>query len=215
VVDSATVVATHLSQLLTNNAASLLGHEEVQNLLDMLAGSLPKLVEGLVPDTMSLSTVVKVLQNLLNEGVPIRDVRSIVQTLVEYGPKSQDPDVLTAACRISLKRLIVQELIGSEAELPVITLSPDLEQILHQSMQAAGNDGAGMEPGLAEKLQVSLSEACQNQEMAGQPAILLTSGILRSSMSRFVKSAMPALRVLSYQEVPEDKQIRIVSSVGQ
>ncbi len=215
VVDSATVVATHLSQLLTNNAASLLGHEEVQNLLDMLAGSLPKLVEGLVPDTMTLSTVVKVLQNLLNEGVPIRDVRSIVQTLVEYGPKSQDPDVLTAACRISLKRLIVQELIGSEAELPVITLSPDLEQILHQSMQAAGNDGAGMEPGLAEKLQVSLSEACQNQELAGQPAILLTSGILRSSMSRFVKSAMPALRVLSYQEVPEDKQIRIVSSVGQ
>uniref|UniRef100_UPI003D06962A flagellar biosynthesis protein FlhA n=1 Tax=Agarivorans sp. TaxID=1872412 RepID=UPI003D06962A len=215
VVDSATVVATHLSQLLTNNAASLLGHEEVQNLLDMLAGSLPKLVEGLVPDTMTLSTVVKVLQNLLNEGVPIRDVRSIVQTLVEYGPKTQDPDVLTAACRISLKRLIVQELIGSEAELPVITLSPDLEQILHQSMQAAGNDGAGMEPGLAEKLQVSLSEACQNQELAGQPAILLTSGILRSSMSRFVKTAMPALRVLSYQEVPEDKQIRIVSSVGQ
>ncbi|WP_220720979.1 flagellar biosynthesis protein FlhA [Agarivorans litoreus] len=215
VVDSATVVATHLSQLLTNNAASLLGHEEVQNLLDMLGGSLPKLVEGLVPDTMTLSTVVKVLQNLLNEGVPIRDVRSIVQTLVEYGPKSQDPDILTAACRISLKRLIVQELIGSEAELPVITLSPDLEQILHQSMQAAGNDGAGMEPGLAEKLQVSLTEACQNQEMAGQPAILLTSGILRSSMSRFVKTAMPALRVLSYQEVPEDKQIRIVSSVGQ
>jgi flagellar biosynthesis protein FlhA len=215
VVDSATVVATHLSQLLTNNASSLLGHEEVQNLLDMLGGNLPKLVEGLVPDTMTLSTVVKVLQNLLNEGVPIRDVRSIVQTLVEYGPKSQDPDILTAACRISLKRLIVQELIGSEAELPVITLSPDLEQILHQSMQAAGNDGAGMEPGLAEKLQVSLTEACQNQEMAGQPAILLTSGILRSSMSRFVKTAMPALRVLSYQEVPEDKQIRIVSSVGQ
>ncbi|GDY24193.1 flagellar biosynthesis protein FlhA [Agarivorans sp. Toyoura001] len=215
VVDSATVVATHLSQLLTNNASNLLGHEEVQNLLDMLGNNLPKLVEGLVPDTMTLSTVVKVLQNLLNEGVPIRDVRSIVQTLVEYGPKSQDPDILTAACRISLKRLIVQELIGSEAELPVITLSPDLEQILHQSMQAAGNDGAGMEPGLAEKLQVSLNEACQNQELAGQPAILLTSGILRSSMSRFVKTAMPALRVLSYQEVPEDKQIRIVSSVGQ
>ncbi|WP_432468022.1 flagellar biosynthesis protein FlhA [Agarivorans sp. Z349TD_8] len=215
VVDSATVVATHLSQLLTNNAANLLGHEEVQNLLDMLGNSLPKLVEGLIPDTLNLSTVVKVLQNLLSEGVPIRDVRSIVQTLVEYGPKSQDADILTAACRISLKRLIVQELIGSEAELPVITLSPDLEQILHQSMQAGGNDGAGMEPGLAEKLQVSLTEACQNQELAGQPAILLTSGILRSSMSRFVKTAMPALRVLSYQEVPEDKQIRIVSSVGQ
>lgn len=215
VVDSATVVATHLSQLLTNQAAQLLGHEEVQNLLDMLAKSYPKLVEGLIPDTLTLSIVVKVLQNLLIEGVPIRDIRTIIQTLVEYGPKSQDPDVLTAACRIALKRMIVQELIGPESELPVITLSPELEQILHQSMQAAGNEGAGIEPGLAEKLQNSLSEAAQNQELVGQPAILLTSGILRSSLSRFVKNAIPGLRVLSYQEVPEEKQIRIVSSIGQ
>ncbi|MFM2482647.1 flagellar biosynthesis protein FlhA [Celerinatantimonas sp. YJH-8] len=215
VVDSATVVATHLSQLLMNHAAQLLGHEEVQNLLDMLAKTYPKLVEGLIPDTMGLSIVVKVLQNLLQEGVPVRDIRSIVQTLVEYGSKSQDPDVLTAACRISLKRMIVQELIGADTELPVITLSPELEQILHQSMQAAGNEGAGIEPGLAEKLQSSLSEAAQNQELVGQPAILLTSGILRSSLSRFVKNAIPGLRVLSYQEVPEEKQIRIVSSVGQ
>lgn len=215
VVDSATVVATHLSQLLTNHAAQLLGHEEVQNLLDMLSKSYPKLVEGLVPDTLALSVVVKVLQNLLNEGVPIRDIRTIVQTLVEYGPKSQDHEVLTAACRIALKRMIVQELIGSENELPVITLSPDLEQILHQSMQAAGNEGAGIEPGLAEKLQTSLTQAAQNQELVGQPAILLTSGILRASLSRFVKNAIPGLRVLSYQEVPEEKQIRIVSSIGQ
>jgi flagellar biosynthesis protein FlhA len=215
VVDSATVVATHMSQLLTNHAAKLIGHEEVQNLLDMLAKTHPKLVEGLVPDTLSLSLVVKVLQNLLQEGVPIRDIRSLVQTLVEYGPKSQDTDVLTAACRIALKRMIVQELIGPEPELPVITLSPDLEQILHQSMQATGNEGAGIEPGLAEKLQSSLQEASQNQELVGQPAILLTSGILRSSLSRFVKSSIPSLRVLSYQEVPEEKQIRIVSSIGQ
>lgn len=215
VVDSATVIATHLSQLLTNHAAQLLGHEEVQNLLDLLAKTHPKLVEGLVPDTLSLSLVVKVLQNLLQEGVPVRDIRTVTQTLVEYGPKSQDPDVLTAACRIALKRMIVQELVGPEPELPVITLSPDLEQILHQSMQAAGNEGAGIEPGLAEKLQASLSEAAKNQELVGQPSILLTSGILRSSLSRFVKSAIPGLRVLSYQEVPEEKQIRIVSSVGQ
>lgn len=215
VVDSATVVATHLSQLLTNQAAQLLGHEEVQNLLDMLAKSYPKLVEGLVPDTLPLSIVVKTLQNLLNEGVPVRDIRTIIQTLVEYGPKSQDPEVLTAACRISLKRMIVQELIGPEQELPVITLSPELEQMLHQSMQAAGNEGAGIEPGLAEKLQSSLNEAAQNQELVGQPAILLTSGILRASLSRFVKNAIPGLKVLSYQEVPEEKQIRIVSSIGQ
>ncbi len=215
VVDAATVVATHLSQILTNHAASLLGHEEVQNLLDMLAKHSPKLVEGLVPDTLPLTTVVKVLQNLLNEGVPIRDMRTIVQTLVEYGAKSQDVDVLTAACRIALRRLIVQEVGGSRKEIPVITFAPELEQMLHQSMQAAGNDGAGIEPGLADRIQQSLQQAHQEQELSGDSAVLLTSGILRSVMARFVKYTIPGLRVLSYQEIPDDKQIRIVSVIGQ
>ena len=215
VVDAATVVATHLSQILTNNAANLLGHEEVQNLLDMLAKHSPKLVEGLVPDVLQLTTVVKVLQNLLQEGVPIRDMRTIVQTLVEYGSKSQDVDVLTAACRISLRRLIVQEVVGNKAEIPVITFAPELEQMLHQSMQAAGNDGAGIEPGLADRIQQSLQEAHQNQELNGESAVMLTSGILRSVMARFVKYTIPGLRVLSYQEIPDDKQIRIVSVIGQ
>ncbi|MBB1447580.1 flagellar biosynthesis protein FlhA, partial [Pseudoalteromonas sp. SG41-6] len=180
VVDSATVVATHISQLLTNSAALLLGHEEVQNLLDMLGKSHPRLVEGLVPDVLPLTVIVKVLQNLLNEGVAIRDMRSIVQTLVEYGPRSQDPDVLTAAVRISLRRLIVQDAVGMSSEIPVITLAPELEQMLHQSLQNAGDEGAGIEPGLAERLQISLNEAHQNQEMAGEPSILLTSGMLRT-----------------------------------
>jgi flagellar biosynthesis protein FlhA len=215
VVDAATVVATHISQLLTNNASLLLGHEEVQNLLDMLAKSHPRLVEGLVPDVLPLTTVVKVLQNLLNEGVAIRDMRSIVQTLVEYGPRSQDPDVLTAAVRISLRRLIVQDAVGNADEIPVITLAPELEQMLHQSLQSAGDEGAGIEPGLAERLQNSLGDAHQNQEMAGEPSILLTSGMLRSVLSRFVKHSLPGLRVMSYQEVPEEKQIKIVCSVGQ
>lgn len=215
VVDAATVVATHLSQILTNNAASLLGHEEVQNLLDMLAKHSPKLVEGLVPDTLPLTAVVKVLQNLLNEGVPIRDMRTIVQTLVEYGAKSQDVEVLTAACRIALRRLIVQEVGGSRKEIPVITFAPELEQMLHQSMQAAGNDGAGIEPGLADRIQQSLHDAHQAQELNGDSAVLLTSGILRSVMARFVKYTIPGLRVLSYQEIPDDKQIRIVSVIGQ
>ena len=215
VVDSATVVATHISQLLTNNAALLLGHEEVQNLLDMLAKSHPRLVEGLVPDVLPLTTIVKVLQNLLNEGVAIRDMRSIVQTLVEYGPRSQDPDVLTAAVRISLRRLIVQDAVGMSSEIPVITLAPELEQMLHQSLQNAGDEGAGIEPGLAERLQVSLNEAHQNQEMAGEPSILLTSGMLRTVLSRFVKYTIPGLRVMSYQEIPDERQIKIVSSVGQ
>ncbi|GEK10297.1 flagellar biosynthesis protein FlhA [Pseudoalteromonas peptidolytica] len=215
VVDAATVVATHISQLLTNNASLLLGHEEVQNLLDMLAKSHPRLVEGLVPDILPLTTVVKVLQNLLNEGVAIRDMRSIVQTLVEYGPRSQDPDVLTAAVRISLRRLIVQDAVGGDDEIPVITLAPELEQMLHQSLQNAGDEGAGIEPGLAERLQESLKEAHHNQEMLGEPSILLTSGMLRSVLSRFVKHTIPGLRVMSYQEVPEERQIKIVSSVGQ
>ena len=215
VVDSATVVATHISQLLTNSAALLLGHEEVQNLLDMLGKSHPRLVEGLVPDVLPLTAIVKVLQNLLNEGVAIRDMRSIVQTLVEYGPRSQDPDVLTAAVRISLRRLIVQDAVGMSSEIPVITLAPELEQMLHQSLQNAGDEGAGIEPGLAERLQVSLSEAHQNQEMAGEPSILLTSGMLRTVLSRFVKYTIPGLRVMSYQEVPDERQIKIVSSVGQ
>ncbi|AUL72168.1 flagellar biosynthesis protein FlhA [Pseudoalteromonas sp. 13-15] len=215
VVDSATVVATHISQLLTNSAALLLGHEEVQNLLDMLGKSHPRLVEGLVPDVLPLTVIVKVLQNLLNEGVAIRDMRSIVQTLVEYGPRSQDPDVLTAAVRISLRRLIVQDAVGMSSEIPVITLAPELEQMLHQSLQNAGDEGAGIEPGLAERLQVSLNEAHQNQEMSGEPSILLTSGMLRTVLSRFVKYTIPGLRVMSYQEVPDERQIKIVSSVGQ
>ena len=215
VVDSATVVATHLSQLLTNNAAKLLGYEEVQQLMDMLAKNSPKLVDGFIPDVMPLGTVVKVMQNLLNEGVSIRDLKTIVQTLLEYGSKSADTEVLTAAVRISLKRMIIQEISGPETEIPVITLAPELEQMLHQSMQATGGEGPNIEPSLAERMQKSLEDASQRQELVGQPAILLTSGMLRSTLSRFVKHTIPNLRVISYQEVPDEKQIRIVSAVGQ
>lgn len=214
VVDSSTVLATHLSQLLTNNASQLIGHEEVQNLLDMLAKTAPKLVDGFVPEQLSLGVVVRVLQNLLNEAIPIRDIRTIVQTLSEYSAKSQEPDVLTAAVRIALKRLIVQEINGIEPELPVITLIPELEQILHQTMQASGGESAGIEPGLAERLQSALTIATQDQELKGEPAVLLTSGILRSTLAKFVKNTIPNLRVLSYQEIPDEKQIRIVQAVG-
>ncbi|WPC74904.1 flagellar biosynthesis protein FlhA [Vibrio porteresiae] len=214
VVDASTVLATHLSQLLTNNASQLIGHEEVTNLLDMLGRSAPKLVEGFVPDQLPLGVVVKVLQNLLNEAIPIRDIRTIIQTLAEYASKSQEPDILTAAVRIALKRLIVQEINGIEPELPVITLIPELEQILHQTMQASGGESAGIEPGLAERLQASLAQATQEQELKGEPAVLLTSGVLRSTLAKFVKNTIPNLRVLSYQEIPDEKQIRIVQAVG-
>lgn len=214
VVDASTVLATHLSQLLTNNASQLIGHEEVQNLLELLGKTTPRLVDGFVPDQLSLGVVVKVLQNLLNEAIPIRDIRTIVQTLSEYSSKSQEPDILTAAVRIALKRLIVQEINGIEPELPVITLVPELEQILHQTMQASGGESAGIEPGLAERLQMALNQATQEQELKGEPAVLLTSGVLRSTLAKFVKNTIPNLRVLSYQEIPDEKQIRIVQAVG-
>ena len=214
VVDSSTVIATHLSQILVNNCASLLGQEEVQNILDIVAKSQPKLVNGLVPSVINLGLLTHILQNLLNEGVPIRDMRTVLETLVEYGPKSQDPEVLTAACRIGLRRLIIQDIVGSENTIPVITLAPDLEKVLHKSLETGGSEGIGIEPGMADRIQRSLMEATNNQEMEGEPAILLTSGILRSTLSRFVKNTIPGLRVLSYQEIPDDKQIKIVSVVG-
>ena len=214
VVDCSTVVATHLSQILANNCASLIGQEEVQNILDIVSKTQPKLVNGLVPSIVNLGLLTKLLQNLLNEGVPVRDMRTILETLVEYAPKSQDPEVLTAACRIGLRRLIIQDIVGGDLVIPVITLSPDLEKVLHKSLETGGAEGVGIEPGLADRMQKSLYEATANQEMAGEPAILLTSGILRSTLSRFVKNTIPGLRVLSYQEIPDDKQIKIVSVVG-
>ncbi|MCR5084009.1 MAG: flagellar biosynthesis protein FlhA [Succinivibrionaceae bacterium] len=214
VVDCSTVIATHMSQVLSNNSASLIGQEEVQNILDLVAKTQPKLVNGLVPSVVSLGLLTHILQNLLNEGVPVRDMRTILETLVEYGPKSQDPEVLTAACRIGLRRLILQDIAGGEQTIPVITLAPELERVLHKSLETGGAEGVGIEPGLADRMQKSLFEATSNQEMAGEPAILLTSGMLRSTLSRFVKNTIPGLRVLSYQEIPDDKQIKIVSVVG-
>ncbi|MFO7602434.1 MAG: flagellar biosynthesis protein FlhA, partial [Gammaproteobacteria bacterium] len=215
VVDANTVVATHLSQLVKTHAHQLLGHEEVQHLLDMLARSAPKLVENLVPDTLTLGVVVKVLQNLLEESVPIRDIRTIAETLAEHGARSQDPDVLTAAVRIALGRSIVQQINGMAPELPVITLDPNLEQLLHQSIQGGGEGGAGVEPGLAERLHNALLESAQAQEQAGQPAVLLVSAPVRTMLARFVRHTITTLHVLSYNEIPTDKQIRIVATVGQ
>ena len=208
VVDAPTVIATHLSQILSNNADVLLGHEEVQNLLNIVAKSSPKLVEGLVPGIISLGNLAKVLQNLLSEGVPIRDMRTIIQTIVEYAPRSQDPEVLTAACRIALRRFIIQDIVGGGDVIPVITLAPELERILHKSLQSGGQSGAAIEPGLAQRMQKSLAEAAEKQELDGEPAILLTSGVLRTTLSRFVKNSIPGLRVLSYRQQRQTGMIK-------
>jgi len=214
VVDANTVIATHLSQVIKTHAHELLGHEEVQHILDMLAKAAPKLVENLTPETLSLGVIVKVLQNLLEEGVAIRDIRTIAESLAEHGSRSQEPDVLTASVRVALGRSITQQINGMAVELPVITLDPTLEQLLHQTMQAS-DGGAGLEPGLAERIHSSLLEAAQAQEQAGMPAVLLLSAFLRPMLARFVRHTIPALHVLSYNEIPSDKQIKIVATVGQ
>ncbi|MBX9754411.1 MAG: flagellar biosynthesis protein FlhA [Pseudomonadaceae bacterium] len=218
VVDASTVVATHLNQVLHKHAHELLGHEEVQQLLQLLAKSSPKLAEELVPGTVSLSTLLKVLQALLQEQVPVRDIRTIAETIANAATKSQDPAAMVAAVRVSLARAIVQSVVGLEPELPVITLEPRLEQILLNSIQKAGQgseEGILLEPGMAEKLQRSLVDAAQRQEMLGKPAILLVAGPVRAMLSRFARLAVPNMHVLAYQEIPDNKQVTIVATVGQ
>ena len=214
VVDPNTVVATHLSQLLQTHAHELLGHEEVQHLLGQLGKGAPKLVEDLVPKLLPMSVVVKVLQNLLAEGIPIRDMRSIAETLAEHAPRTQDAGILTSAIRVALGRMIVQKINGLASELPVITLAPELEQILLKSIRASEEGGAGIEPGLAERIHRGLAQSSQKQEMAGQPAVLLVSAPLRDLLARFVRHTIPGMHVLAYNEVPDSKQLRIVATVG-
>jgi flagellar biosynthesis protein FlhA len=213
VVDSSTVVATHLSHILQEHAAEMLGHEEVQQLLDKLSKSAPKLVEDLVPKQLSLAAVLKVLQSLLQEKIPIRDMRTIAETLAEHAPMSQDPGVLTAASRVALGRSIVQQISGMGADLSVVTLEPSLEQILHQTLQG-GAEGGGLEPGLAENLHRSLVEETQRQEAAGRPAVLLVSQAVRTLMARFVRHSIPNLHVLAFNEIPDNKQVKIMATVG-
>lgn len=215
VVDPGTVVATHLSQIIQNHAYELLGHEEVQQMLDTLKKSAPTLVEDLVPDTLPLGSVVKVLQNLLQENIPVRDLRTVAETLIEHGRVSQDTGALTAAVRVSLGRSIVQKISGLDKELSVITLDPDLERLLQQSLQASENGSAGLEPGLAERMINALQESTQKLEMEGKSAVLLVSSFLRPWLARFVRHSITNLNVLSYNEIPEDRQVRVVGSVGQ
>jgi len=216
VVDASTVVATHLNQILQSNAHALLGHEEVQQLLDMLTKSSPKLVEELVPKKLSISVLLKVLQNLLMEQVSLKDFRSVAEALAEAVDRTQDPLSLTAAVRIALSRLIVQSINGSDPELPVITLDPSLEQMLLGSMQQGGpnDETLVLEPGMAERLQTSLGQAAQQQEMMGKPSVLLVAAPIRPLMARFVRYGEHQVHVLSYQEIPENKRVTIVATVG-
>ena len=213
VVDAGTVVATHLNHLITTHASELLGRMEVQALLDHLAKDAPKLVEDLVPKVVSLSTLQKVLQNLLQEGVHIRDMRTIIETLSEHAGSTNDPNDLTALVRVALGRAIVQQLFPGTNELSVMTLDNRLERLLVQALNAGG-DGTGIEPGLADTIVQQAANAAQQQEAMGLTPVLLVPGPLRTLLSRFLRRALPQLKVLSHSEIPESKTIRVTSLVG-
>lgn len=213
VVDAGTVVATHLNHLITLHASELLGRMEVQALLDHMAKDTPKLVEDLVPKVVSLSTLQKVLQNLLLEGVHIRDMRSIIEALSEHSGMTQDPSELTAVVRVALGRAIVQQLFPGENELSVMTLDNRLERLLMQAM-GNGGDGTGIEPGLADTIAQQAANSANQQEQMGHTPVLLVPAPLRVLLSRFLRRAVPQLKVLSHAEVPETKTIRVTSLVG-
>jgi flagellar biosynthesis protein FlhA len=213
VVDPSTVIATHLSFVIQSHANEILGHEEVQQLLNGLAKSAPKLVEDLVPRVLPLSVVVRVLQSLLAERIPIRNIRTIIETLAEHAPRSQDPAVLLSAVRIALGRQIVQDIAGIAAELPVITFEPELERLLTGSL-SAGSTSPGLEPGLAERLQQRIAEASRRQEASGEAPVLLVPPPLRAQLSRFLRAALPSLHVLAWNEIPDNRKVRVVTAVG-
>ena len=214
VVDASTVVATHLSSIIQSHAHELLGHEEVQQLLNGLAKTAPRLVEDLVPKVLPLGVVVRVLQGLLAERIPIRNLRAIIETLAEHAGRTQDPQVLLAQVRIGLGRQIVQDIAGSGAELPVITLEPELEQLLQNSLAGQTSGNAALEPGLAERLQSRLVDSATRAESAGEPAVLMVTPPLRSTLARFTRAGVPNLHVLAWNEIPDNRRVRLVAAIG-
>jgi flagellar biosynthesis protein FlhA len=214
VVDASTVIATHLSHVIQTHAHELLGHEEVQQLLNTLAKSAPKLVEDLTPRLLPLGVIVRTLQGLLAERVPLRNMRTIVETLAEHAPRTQDPLQLQSHVRVALGRQIVQDIVGMSSELPVITLEPDLEQLLSNSLGGSNAATPGLEPGLAERMQRRLVEAAQRQELTGEPAVLLVPPQLRQTLARFMRSIAPSMHVLAWNEIPDNRKVRLVTAVG-
>jgi flagellar biosynthesis protein FlhA len=213
VVDAGTVIATHLNHVILSHAAELLGRQETQQLLDHIAKDSPKLIEELVPKQLPLTTVQRVLQNLLEEGVSIRDTRTIIDVLAEHSARIQDPLELTSQVRIALGRAIVQQLFPAGADMQVMAIEPGLERILAQAVQGGG-DASGIEPGLADTLLTETAKAAQRQEELGLPAVLLVPGQLRWLLSRFLRRAWPALKVLGNPEIPETKTIKVTTVIG-
>jgi flagellar biosynthesis protein FlhA len=214
VVDPSTALATHLNKVLRESAAELLSHDETQKLLDKLATKFPKLVEELVPGKLSLGVLTRTLQNLLTEFVPIRDMRTIIEALAEASARTQDPEHLAAVVRTKLGRMIVQGVLEDKDTLVVMTLDPALEQLLQNVLQQnSGNSGVVIEPGLAESLFSALRDSARNVEAQGYPAVLVVSPLVRPWLARSVRHRVNELMVLSYAEIPEEQQVKVVSTV--
>ena len=215
VVDPPTAIATHLNSLLYGTASELLGHDEVQQILDKTAERSPKLVENLVPGKLSLAVITRTLQNLLRDGVPIRDMRTILEVLNEEGGKTQDPDDLTGMIRPKLGRMIVQSLVDISDDMPVMTLDPQLEQMLHNAVQQSQQSKTlTIDPELAEALFKSMRIEVQKIEDQGQPAILVVSPMIRPWLSNLVRPRIQDLTVLSYTEIPEDQSVNVVATIS-
>ena len=213
-VDPATAIATHLNTLLRNNSSELLSHDETQQLLDKVAERSPKLVEDLVPEKLSLATITKVLQNILDESVSVRDMRTIIEVLATESSRTQDVDELTAAVRPKLGRMIVQGLVDVDDNLPVMTLNPALEQMLNNILQQNGSSqGLVIEPRLAESLISALAKNTREIEDQGSAAVLVVSPGIRPWLSKFIRHRLSDLTVLSYSEIPDDQAVDVVATI--
>lgn len=210
VVDASTVVATHLNHLIHAHAAELLGRQEVQQLLDRISKESPKLTEDLVPKLLSLTTLQKVLQNLLEESVPIRDMRTVLDVLAEHAPNVSDANELTSLTRLALGRAITQQLFPGNSELQVIGLDGSLDRMLLQAL----TNSSGLEPGLADSLLQQTQAAIARQEQMGLAPVLVVQHPLRVLLARFLRRSLPQLKVLSHAEIPDTRTIKVTATIG-
>lgn len=214
VVDSSTVIATHLNSVIKNNADELMSYDVAQELIDKISESSPKLVEDLIPEKLTLGIVVRVLQNLLRERVPLRDMRTVLETLAEEADRTQDAGQLAALVRPKLGRLIIQEIIDVDETLPVMTLDPTLEQLFTDLVSRANSyDEIALEPALAESFFGSIRNTIDDLEQQELPGVLVVSPLLRPWLSRMLRRSTKDLTVLCYTEIPDDQPIRVVSSI--
>ena len=214
VVDTSTVIATHLNSVLRDNTEELLTYEITQNLIERVEETSPKLIEELIPENISMSIIVKVLQNLLSEGVPIKDMRTILETLSDIAPSTKSPEALTNYVRTKLGRLIVQQVCDPLDTLEVMTLEPNLEQMLTDLVKSAPNsEDVTLEPNLAQTLIETLSDEVTSAQESEKPAVLIVSPTIRTWLSHFIGKLKKDLSVLSYREVPDDQPIKILRTI--